>query len=157
MIIVVIEVRYSLDKIKELRLEGKSLKEIADYYNVHKSTISKWLKNKGKPFNQLSIRCRYCGKIFKPKNNEKFCSDKCRKYSNEERISHYFKKKHRKEIHLNRDNPNIYYHDNIERMNSLKSVAEKCGCECGNKEFIVENNSVFCTKCGLEFINSTDC
>ena len=154
--ILVIIVRYNIDEIKELRLQGKSINEIAEYYKVSKSTISKFLKRNGLIFSKLPTKCRYCGKIFIPKNNEKFCCEKHRKYSNSERISHYFKKRYRKEIYLNRDNPNVHYRDNINRMNSLQSEAEKHGCECGNKEFIVENNSVFCTKCGLEFINSTD-
>ena len=45
--ILVIIVRYNIDEIKELRLQGKSINEIAEYYKVSKSTISKFLKRNG--------------------------------------------------------------------------------------------------------------
>lgn len=71
--------KYNLSKIKKLRLEGKTLEEIGDYFGVHKSTISIHLKRKyGISFWQLPKRCRCCNKVFEPKKpNHQFCSKAC--------------------------------------------------------------------------------
>lgn len=148
--------RYNIVEIRELRLEGKSLKEIGEYYGVDKSTISKFLKRNGLKFSQLPIKCKWCGVEFTPKGKEKYCSEKHRKYAKSERANKYFAKKRRKDIYLNRDNPNVYYHDFLNKMNDIKTIAERTGCECGSHDFIIKNDAVFCKVCGLEFINSTN-
>lgn len=148
--------RYNISKIKKMRLEGMSLENIADFYNVHKTTISKYLKNKGVVFGLLPRKCNYCNKIFIPKSvNQLYCSKIHQKYNDQERRwTNQFKvqKRHKYNIFLKR-NSHTYYLDAINHLNDLKALAEVKKCsECRNDEFIIENGSVFCTKCGLEFI-----
>ena len=142
-----------------MRLKGKSLKDIGKHYGVDKSTISRFLKRNGIIFYKLPLKCRWCGKTFKPTNaNQKYCCKEHSKYAKEEKIQHYFKKsKKEQNIYLNRDNPYVYYHDSINRLRDIKTISERDKCdECGSDEFIIENGSVFCAKCGLQTKYSTN-
>lgn len=139
--------KYDIELIKEMRLEGKSLKEIAEYYNVKKSTLSEFLKRKGIIFSKLPVKCKYCGKIFIPKDQRnKFCCKEHAKYYN------YINTNHR----IN-DLGKIYkkkrdYKQACNTLIELKYYAEKKGCSwCNEHDFDIADGEVYCKKCGLVF------
>ena len=55
--------KYDIDRIKSMRLEGKTLKESGEYCGAKKSTISKFLKRHNITFWKLPKKCNYFGKM----------------------------------------------------------------------------------------------
>lgn len=144
--------KYDINLIKEMRLKGKSLKNIADYYNVSKSTISKFLKRNNIIFWKLPKKCVYCGKIFKPqKPNHKYCCRQHFLWERRDRNWRYFRRKNKYITTLDRNNVNVAYKDAVNNLVNLQDYAEKVGCECGNHTFIIDRGEVYCNKCGLVF------
>ena len=145
--------KYDINLIKEMRLKGKTLQEISEYYNVKKSTISKFLKRNNIVFWKLPRKCNYCGKIFIPqKPNHKYCSKKHYKFHRQEKNAQYFKRKVRRNVSLNRDYPSIAYKDAINSLNDLQFYAQTKGCSwCGEHDFGIADGEVYCKKCGLVF------
>lgn len=148
--------KYDIEEIKQMRLQGLTLKEIADYYGVHIDTIRKYLKRKyGVRFGDFDKVCKYCGKTFKPKNpNHKFCSITCAYFH---RLEHWARNSRRyyrrldtfrKKPYLDRSNPTIAYKEAIYLLNIKRDNAI---CElCGNtKDFEIMDGNVVCMKCGL--------
>lgn len=145
--------KYDINLIKEMRLKGKTLKEIGEHYNVKKSTISKFLKRNNITFWKLPRKCNYCGEIFIPQNpNHKYCCIEHYKYHRQEKNSHYFKRKNLKNLSLDRTYPNIAYKESINSLRELQYYAEKRGCSwCGEHDFGIADGQVYCKKCGLVF------
>lgn len=145
--------KYDIDRIKSMRLEGKTLKEIGEYYGVKKSTISKFLKRHNITFGKLPKKCNYCGKIFIPKkSNHKYCCREHYKYHRQEKNAHYFKRKNMNDMSLDRTHSNIAYKESLNSLNNLLYYAEKIGCDdCGEHEFAIAEGNVYCRNCGLVF------
>lgn len=148
--------KYDIEEIKQMRLQGLTLKEIADYYEVEKTTITKFLKRKyGISFGKLPKKCRYCGKIFVPRQyNHQFCSIMCAYFHKLERwvrnSRRYYRRldKLRKKPYITRSNPIIAYKEAIYLLNIKRDNAI---CElCGNTEdFEIMDGNIVCMKCGL--------
>lgn len=141
--------KYDIDLIKSMRLEGKTLQQISNHYNVNKMNISNFLKRNGIIFWKLPTKCRYCGKTFIPEHpRSKYCCDKHRKLKSKlknNRNASFYR-------YANRDNPNVQYNDSLNFLQKLLIHASDTGCElCGSSSFEICRGEVVCTNCGLVF------
>lgn len=145
--------KYSIGKIKGMRLKGKSLQQIADYYGVKKSTISKFLKRNNIIFWKLPKRCRYCNQVFIPeKPNHQYCCREHYYWQRQEKSAKAMRKRYKeidihKNVYLDRNHPTIAYKDAINILNKIK---ENAICkECGGDDFEIIDGNIVCLKCGL--------